>query len=107
MFQCGGGTIASAAVSHTGASNADLIALETVHTEERITRKQEGTMPIFSPLSRCRIQCRLKLRGMQQLLISHAQDEYEVWTADDARPQQLDSKSGTRSLKDQGPANDS
>ena len=43
MFQCGGGTIASAADSHTGASNADLIALE--HTEERIS-KQEGTMPI-------------------------------------------------------------
>ena len=47
MSQCGGGTIASVADSHTGASNADLIALETTQKGEYyVSNFEEGTMPI-------------------------------------------------------------
>jgi L-asparaginase/Glu-tRNA(Gln) amidotransferase subunit D len=44
VFQCGGGTIASAADSHTGANNADLIALEVID----LTSIAEIAMPVLT-----------------------------------------------------------
>ena len=46
MFQCGGGTIASAADSHTGASDADLIALEVWQTDRLRLRGSVPAEPV-------------------------------------------------------------
>ncbi len=49
MFQCGGGTIASAADSHTGASNADLIALEPHNDIAFSIRQSRCARPVSDP----------------------------------------------------------
>ena len=52
MFQCGGGTIASAADSHTGANNADLIVPAFELVSSRIIRISTTPDPPSNKLAR-------------------------------------------------------